>query len=83
MYEKMYHILFEAISDALDMIEWQDYQSAMTRLEIACIDAEEVYLMQGHAILDPDEGEDMLDFEEEETMLDSTESFPISGGCPG
>lgn len=46
MYEKMYHILLEAITDSLDMIERQDYQAAMSRLELACLDAEEVYIIQ-------------------------------------
>lgn len=46
MYEKMYHILFNAITDAMDMIETRKYQEAMTILEQASREAEEVYMSQ-------------------------------------
>lgn len=46
MYEKMYHILFHAITDAMDLMEEQKYQEALTRLELASRDAEEVYISQ-------------------------------------
>ena len=44
MYEKMYYILLEAITDSLEMIEWQEFQGALTRLETACLDAEEIFI---------------------------------------
>lgn len=46
MYEKMYYILFHAITDAMEMIERQEYQGALSRLELACQDAEETYISQ-------------------------------------
>ncbi len=46
MYESMYHTLFNAITNSLEMIERQDYQSAMACLELACLDAEEIYMLQ-------------------------------------
>ena len=46
MYEKMYHILFHAITDAMDLIENQEYQQALIHLEQACREAEEVYISQ-------------------------------------
>lgn len=46
MYEKMYHILFNAITDAMDLMEEQKYQEAMTLLEQASRDAEEVYIAE-------------------------------------
>ena len=47
MYQKMYHILFNAITNAIEKLEWQDYQAAMALLEADCLDAEDVYMMQG------------------------------------
>lgn len=44
MYEKMYHILFSAITDAMDQIEAHDDQKALITLERACREAEEVYI---------------------------------------
>ena len=44
MYEKMYHILFNAVTDAMEMLEAHDYQGALTRLELASRAAEYVYL---------------------------------------
>ncbi len=44
MYEKMYHILFQANTDAMDMIEAHQYQEALNRLERAAQEAEEVYI---------------------------------------
>lgn len=46
MYEKMYYILFHAITDAMEMIERQEYQRALSRLELACQDEEETYISQ-------------------------------------
>lgn len=56
MYEKMYYILFQAITDAIEMIDWQEYQGALTRLELACRDAEEIYMLQAPDIKEPAEG---------------------------
>ena len=33
MYEKMYHILFNAVTDAMEMIENQEYQRALILLD--------------------------------------------------
>lgn len=44
MYEKMYHILFHAVTDAMELIEKQSCQEALTKLEQACREAEEVYI---------------------------------------
>ena len=46
MYEKMYYTLFHAITDAMEQIEQQKYQEALSRLELACRDAEEIYISQ-------------------------------------
>lgn len=46
MYEKMYHILFNAITDAMEKIEQHEYQEVLFMLEQACRDAEEVYISQ-------------------------------------
>lgn len=46
MYEKMYHILFQAVTDAMEMMEAQKYQEALTRLEAASRAAEEVYISE-------------------------------------
>lgn len=46
MYKKMYHILFNAITDAMEKLEWQDHEGALSLLEKACLDAEEIYMMQ-------------------------------------
>lgn len=46
MYEKMYYTLFHAITDAMGLIETQKYQEALTRLEQASRDAEEIYISQ-------------------------------------
>lgn len=46
MYEKMYHILFNAIADAMDQIEAHDVQKALITLERACREAEEVYISE-------------------------------------
>ena len=46
MYEKMYHILFNAITDAMDLMEGQKYQEALTLLEQASREAEEVYISE-------------------------------------
>lgn len=46
MYEKMYYTLFHAITDAMEMMKQQEYQGAISRLELACRDAEETYISQ-------------------------------------
>lgn len=46
MYEKMYHILFNAIADAMDQIEAHDGQKALITLERACREAEEIYISE-------------------------------------
>ena len=46
MYEKMFHILINAITDAMDLMEEQKYQEALTLLEQASRDAEEVYISE-------------------------------------
>lgn len=46
MYEKMYHILFNAITDAMELMEQQKYQEALTLLEQASREAEETYISQ-------------------------------------
>lgn len=46
MYEKMYHLLFHAVTDAMDLMEEQKYQEALSRLERASRDAEEVYMSE-------------------------------------
>lgn len=46
MYEKMYYILVRAVNDAMDMLEAQECQRALTCLEQASRDAEEVYISE-------------------------------------
>lgn len=46
MYEKMYYKLFNAITEAMDMIEHQEYQAALALLEQATKDTEEIYISQ-------------------------------------
>lgn len=53
MYEKMYHILFNAITEAMEKLEWLDHEGALTLLEKACLDAEEVYVMQAPELPEP------------------------------
>ena len=43
-YEKMYHLLFNAITDALEQIEQQNFGSAMDLLIAAQQEAEEIYM---------------------------------------
>ena len=43
-YEKLYHLLFNAITDALEEIENQNYGEAAELLRKAQSDAEEVYI---------------------------------------
>lgn len=43
-YEKMYHLLFNAITDALEQIEQQNYGSAKDLLIAAQQQAEEIYI---------------------------------------
>lgn len=44
MYKKMCHILFNAITDAMEQIEGHNGQEALIILERACREAEEVYI---------------------------------------
>ena len=46
MYEKMYYILFRAVTDAMVLIENREEQNALLTLEEACREAEEVYISQ-------------------------------------
>lgn len=46
MYEKMYYTLFNAVTDAMDLMERQEYQEALTLLERASREAEEIYISQ-------------------------------------
>ena len=43
-YEKMYHLLFNAITDALQQLEQQNYGSAKDLLIAAQQQAEEIYI---------------------------------------
>ena len=43
-YEKMYHLLFNAITDALEQLEQQNYGSAKDLLIAAQQQAEEIYI---------------------------------------
>ena len=43
-YEKMYHLLFNAATDALEQIEQQNYGSAKDLLIAAQQQAEEIYI---------------------------------------
>ena len=43
-YEKMYHLLFNAITDALEQIESQNYGNAKAKLISAQQKAEEIYI---------------------------------------
>lgn len=44
MYKKMYHTLFNAITDAMELIEQQKYQEALNLLERATRNTEETYI---------------------------------------
>lgn len=44
MYKKMYHTLFNAITDAMELIEQQKYQEALNLLEGATRSTEETYI---------------------------------------
>lgn len=46
MYEKMYRILFNAVTDAMELIEQQKYQEALNLLEGSARSTEEVYISQ-------------------------------------
>ncbi len=46
MYEKMYYTLFQAIADAMELIEEQNYQEALTRLELASRESKQTYILQ-------------------------------------
>ncbi len=43
-YEKLYHLLFNAITDALEQMEQQNYGSAKDLLITAQQEAEEIYM---------------------------------------
>ncbi len=43
---KMYYTLFQAIADAMELIEGQNYQEALTRLELASQETEQTYITQ-------------------------------------
>ena len=43
-YEKLYHLLFNAITDALEQMEQQNYGSAKETLIAAQQQAEEIYM---------------------------------------
>lgn len=46
MYEKMYYTLLHAITDAMELMERQEYQAALLLLENASREAEEIYISQ-------------------------------------
>ncbi len=46
MYEKMYYKLFNAVTDVMELMEQQKYQEALTLLEQASREAEEIYISQ-------------------------------------
>lgn len=46
MYEKMYYKLFNAVTDAMELMEQQKYQEALTLLEQASRETEEIYISQ-------------------------------------
>jgi len=46
MYKKMYYHLFNAITDALKLLEQQDFQGALLCLAKAQKDTEEMYISQ-------------------------------------
>ena len=43
-YEKLYHLLFNAITDALEQMEQQNYGTAKDTLITAQQEAEEIYM---------------------------------------
>ena len=43
-YEKLYHLLFNAITDALEQMEQQNYGTAKNLLITARQEAEEIYM---------------------------------------
>ena len=43
-YEKLYHLLFNAITDALEQMEQQNYGTAKETLIAAQQEAEEIYM---------------------------------------
>ena len=46
MYERMYHTLVHAITDAMELMEEQRYQEALFLLEKASREAEEIYISE-------------------------------------
>ena len=47
-YEKLYHLLFNAITDALEQMEKQNYGTAKETLIAAQQQAEEIYITAGN-----------------------------------
>ena len=45
-YEKLYHLLFNAITDALEQMEQQNYGTAKETLITAQQEAEEIYMSE-------------------------------------
>ena len=56
-YEKMYHLLFNAITDALEQIESQNYGNAKAQLISAQQKAEEIYITAKTKKAAPQSGE--------------------------
>lgn len=48
-YEKLYHLLFNAITDALDVLDQGDAQTARATLIRAQQQAEELYIVAGES----------------------------------
>ena len=46
MYEKMYYTLFQAIADAMELIEARKDLEALTRLELASRESKQTYILQ-------------------------------------
>jgi len=46
MYKKMYYTLFNAVSDAMDLMEAHKFQEAIMLLERASQETEEMYISQ-------------------------------------
>ena len=44
MYKKLYFSLFNAVTDAIDQLERQEFQSALTTLELAQRNCEELFI---------------------------------------
>ena len=53
MYEKLYHMLFNAYSDCLEALEDHEFAKAYSILLKAQRDCEEVYISGGRTLLHP------------------------------